>query len=837
VRRVSDTIRIEVVLFVVFRSKRSMKNQKFSPNEELAENLTWREQDILVLLAERLSNREIANQLHIAETTVKDYVGKILSKLYAKNRREAVERAKTLGLLEGDRKIGAISPTNLPAESTPFIGRSDELTAIKRHLRRTRFLTITGPGGIGKTRLALKAAEEAVGDFPDGCFFVSLAPIHSVEDIIQTIAEAVRFPMTTHEDPQQQLLRYLQKRQLLLVLDNFEHLLAGASIVSQILQVAPTVKILATSRGRLNLQSETVLNLGGMALPNQGPVEDILDYDAVTLFVQRASQVRPGFDPSHDELQQVTRICEMVQGMPLAIELAAAWLHVINIEEIAKELEKGLDILATELRDSPARHRSIRAVFDHSWNLMDKTEQDIFMRLSVFRGGFTRDAAQHVAGASLQLLSGFVNKSVLLSVPNSARFEIHELLRQYAQERLEENPRANLVAYKAHASFFAEFMKARWEHVRGNRQIHALSELEADLENIRAGWHYYVDKADAKQLAKYIDTFWLFYWIRGWNHAGIELFKKTVEALNPLQGNTEADTIRATAMANHGFFLTWVGFADQGYALAKESIEILERLNCSEGLVFAYNNLVLATYYLGRFDEEKGATDKLLKLVQTFDDKWPKAFALSISGMTSFRGKDYEQAERSLKTSLHVSGEIEDATVSALSLVTLGNLATARGELTQAKEYYQHCSSISRKIGFHWAVGNSTKYLGQVALLEGKLDEAEAYFLQSLRIAYDLGMDRDIANHLYELAKLRVAQNRSAEAVVFLVLLLQQPASQQAYFRRGRIRDYAQELLTKIKEHVSPETYAAALERGKELDLDETVHKLVSPVSFSLLTY
>jgi len=745
------------VFFGLFRSEKCIKSRNVSPDEELAEDLTWREQDILVLLAERLSNREIANRLHIAETTVKDYVSRILSKLYAKNRREAVERAKALGLLGRDRNMGTVSATNLPAESTPFVGRRDELTAIKRHLQGTRLLTLTGPGGIGKTRLAMKAAKDAIGDFQDGCFFVSLAPIHSVEDIIQTIAEAIRFPLATHEDPQHQLLRYLQKRQLLLVMDNFEHLLAGASIVSQILQAAPAVKIIATSRGRLNLQSETILNLGGMALPNRELAEDTPDYDAVTLFAQRASQVRPGFDPSHDELQQITKICQMVQGMPLAIELAAAWLHVINIEEIAKELENSLDILATELRDAPARHRSIRAAFDHSWELMDQTEQDIFMRLSVFRGGFTREAAQQVAEASLQLLSGFVNKSVLLSVPNSGRFEIHELLRQYAQERLEANPQGNLAAHKAHAAFFAEFMKTSWAHLRGNRQILALSELEVDLENIRAGWHYYVDKADAKQLAKYIDTFWLFYWIRGWNHAGIELFRKTVEALNPLQGDSEADAVRAIAMANQGYFLSWVGLADQGYALAKESIEILERLNCSEGLIFAYTTLGLSSYYLGRFPEEKEATDGLLKVAPVCDDKWSTAYALSLSGMTSFRGKDYAKAEQSLEARLQLSDEIEDAMISAMSLVTLGHLAVVREELTQAKKYYQRCLSTARSIGFHWAVGNSTKYLGQANLLEGSTAEAEIYFLQSLRIAYDLGMNRDIANHLYELARLLVA--------------------------------------------------------------------------------
>jgi predicted ATPase/DNA-binding CsgD family transcriptional regulator len=813
-----------------------MKGRNSPANEELVEDLTWREQDIVVLLAERLSNHEIANQLHIAESTVKDYVGKIFSKLYVKNRREAVERAKALGLLEPDRSIKTRSPGDLPRESTLFIGRKDELTAIKRLIQETRLLTITGPGGIGKTRIALKAAEEIVGEFQDGCFFISLAPIHSVKNIIQAIAETVKFPLATYEDPEHQLLRYLRKRQLLLVMDNFEHLLAGADIASRLLQAAPAVRILATSRERLNLQSETVLNLGGMALPGHAMSYDTLDYDAVALFVQRARQARSGFDPSHDELQQIIKICQMVLGMPLAIELAAAWLHVMNIDEIAKELEKGFDFLTAEWRDAPVRHRSIRAAFDHSWLLMDQMEQEIFMRLSVFRGGFTREAAQQITGASLQMLSGFVNKSVLLWNSNSGRFEVHELLRQYAQERLEVNPEANLSAYHAHASFFAEFMKTRWEHLRGNRQILALGELEADLENIRAGWRYSVDRADAKHLAMYMDTFWLFYWIRGGNHAGIELFKKTVEALNPLQGNTEVDAVRATAMANQGFFLSWVGLADQGYALAKESIEILERLNCSECLVFAYNSLVLATYYLGRFDDEKGATDKLLKLAQTLDDQWPKAFALSLSGMTAFRGKDYVKAEQLLEASLQVSDEIEDGIVSAMSLVTLGNLTTARGKFTQAKEYYQRCSSTSKKIGFHWAVGNSTKYLGQVALLEGKLGEAEAYFIQSLKIAYDLGMDRDIANHLYELAKLRVAQNRSVEAVEFLVLLLQQPASQQAYFRRGRIRDYARELLTTLKNDVAPETYVAALERGEDLDLDETIGKLIGLPGFSQLT-
>jgi len=230
-----------------------MINSDLSGGDVYADDLTWREQEVLILLAERLTNREIANRLHLAESTVKDYVGKILSKLYVKNRRQAVERAKALGLLDPDQKSWVRPLTNLPAEPTPFVGRRDELVEIQRYLVETSLLTLTGPGGIGKTRLALKVAEDATDDFADGSFFVSLAPIRSVEHLIQTIAEAVKFPLATHEDPQYQLLRYLRKKQLLLVMDNFEHLLDGAGIVSEILQTAPAMKILATSRERLNL--------------------------------------------------------------------------------------------------------------------------------------------------------------------------------------------------------------------------------------------------------------------------------------------------------------------------------------------------------------------------------------------------------------------------------------------------------------------------------------------------------------------------------------------------------------------------------------------------------
>ena len=322
-----------------------MNNRGTSSGETYADDLTWREQDILILLSERLTNHEIAERLHLAESTVKDYVGRIISKLYAKNRRDAVERAKVLGLLDHDQETVVRPTVNLPPERTPFVGRRSELAEINQCLQQTRLLTLTGPGGIGKTRLALKVAQRVADDFADGCFFVSLAPIRSVSHIVQTIAEAVKFPIATHDDPRHQLLRYLKNRKLLLVIDNFEHMMDGVDIVSEIIQTAPDVKILVTSRERLNLQSEMNFIVGGLEISSQEKSGEVLNNDAVALFIQSACKVRPGFDPSPGELKKITDICQFVQGMPLAIELAAAWLYILNLDEVADELKKGLDIL------------------------------------------------------------------------------------------------------------------------------------------------------------------------------------------------------------------------------------------------------------------------------------------------------------------------------------------------------------------------------------------------------------------------------------------------------------------------------------------------------------
>jgi len=805
-----------------------MKPDQPSTQAMPSEALTWREQEVLSLLAQRLTNREIAARLHLTESTVKDYVSNILGKLYVKNRRQAVERGTELGLVGAGRPAAAEPPTNLPSETTPFIGRSAELEDLRAHLAQTRLLTLTGPGGVGKTRLALKAAADAAGDFSDGSYFVSLAPLPSAEFIVQSIAEAISCPFATEAAPLSQLVRYLKKKQILLVLDNFEHLLDGAALVSQLLQAAPALKILATSREKLNLHSETNLALRGMGLPEGVEADSLHASEAVALFVHCARRVRPAFDPSPAGLQTIAAICHTVQGMPLAIELAAAWLNVLTLDEISAELGRGFDLLATDTRDTPARHRSLRAVFDHSWSLLAAEEQAVFMRLAVFRGGFTREAAQPVAGASLPVLGGLVNKSVLLY--RSGRFEIHAVLRQYALERLTAAPAEDEAVHAAHAAYYAEFMQQRRQPLRDGRQAAALKDIEADLENVRAAWRYHIQRADAPRLRQYLDSFWLVCWVRGWNLTAVNLFGGTVDALPASRGDAVITAVRATAMSHQAFFLAWLGQAERAYALAAESVSLAIRLDDPEALHDAYHGLTLPTYYLNRMDEQREAIAQELRIALDLGDPWRIALAHFLSALSSLRDGDDSGAERFAEASLAAGEASADLTLQTLALNTLGHVAMWRADYPAAEGYFQRSLRTAQQLGFRWAVGNVIKYLGRVALRRGALAEAESYFRQSLKIADELGLDRDIAIHLAEFARLRAAQDRQADAVAIASLLLRLPPSHYLDRMGGvRIRENAEQLLAALEPELPPAVFAENLNRGRSAQPDQFLAELLAP--------
>src|SRR5512135_2961602 len=436
-------------------------------------------------------------------------------------------------------------PNNLPVQLTSFIGRETELASINALLSdvHNRLITIVAPGGMGKTRLALEAAGQLVQAFPQGVYFVALDRITSADLIVQTVAEVLPISLASKEDPKSRIIDYLRDKAILLVMDNFEHVLDGANFVQDILRAAPGVQILATSRAKLNLMGETIFNIEGLTVGESSLEKN----SAVQLFALSAKWTQPKFEVNDAILPAVTQICRMVDGMPLAIVLAAAWIDTLSVNEIAAEIEKSIDILETQTRDVPGRQRSVRAVIESSWDQLDAAAQNLLKHLSVYRGGFTRAAAQQAAGASLRGLSQLVNKALLQRDPDTGRYSMHELLRQYAEEQLKLSVEEELSAHEAHAKYFADLMQACGMRLHDQRQRTALMEIEADLDNIRIAWSYWSDKQDASRLLEFIDGLFLFFEVRSSSIPAIQLFDAAAQKLAP--GEREIVCARAQILA------------------------------------------------------------------------------------------------------------------------------------------------------------------------------------------------------------------------------------------------------------------------------------------------
>jgi predicted ATPase/DNA-binding CsgD family transcriptional regulator len=474
-----------------------------------AEPFSEREREILALLAENRSSQEIADRLHLALSTVKWYLRQMYAKLGVNDRREAVAQGRLQGLL-GD-EWARETPHNLPAPVTPFVGRESEIVAIVQRLMEPgmRLLTLLGPGGIGKTRLALQVAtvlaEQAEPAFRDGIWFVPLAALPDAQPLVQAIASAAQVVFfDLARDPRSQLRDYFRRRQVLLILDNFEHLVGAQSVqlVSELLSQAPGLKIAVTSRSGLNAQGEQLFPVAGLSTPASAAVSaDLAGYGAPQLFLQCARRLQPGFEPDSNDLRAMVGICQSVQGMPLGIELAAAWLEVLPPQAILGEIQKSLNFLRADWPDAPERHHSLRSVFDASWKLLEPGERAAMLRLSLFPGGFSSEAAERVTGATPKVLRALVHKS-WLARQSTGRFQIHELLRQYAQELL----RADRVAWEsgqdAHADYFCQLLHGLGEKMKSREQLEAFDLVALEFENVRAAWQWLAQQGRVEALVE-----------------------------------------------------------------------------------------------------------------------------------------------------------------------------------------------------------------------------------------------------------------------------------------------------------------------------------------------
>jgi predicted ATPase/class 3 adenylate cyclase len=723
-------------------------------------------------------------------------------------------------------KLATLSatPNNLPVQLTPFIGRETELASLKALLAdsRHRLLTLAAPGGMGKTRLALEAAEQSYAAYPHGVYFVALDRISPTEQdaavaaaVAVAVAEVLPISLASQEEPKARILDYLRDKQVLLVMDNCEHVLDGALLVAELLAAAPRVQVLATSRVRLNLSGETVVTLQGLSIDEPALEQN----SAVQLFAQSAQRTQPGFELAAGVLPAVARVCRLVEGMPLAIVLAAAWLDTLSVDEVAAEIEKSLDILETDKRDVAARQRSVRAVIASSWNQVDAAAQDLLKRLSVFRGGLTRAAAQQAAGATLRSLAQLVDKALLRRDPDSGRYHLHELLRQYAEEQLAQSAERERQAHQAHAQYFADFVAASYALLQDERQPAALAEIEADLDNIRLAVAYWGDQQSAANLLKFADALEAYFEISGAFTPAIQLFGGAIEKLS--SNAPEVIWARAELQLRQAWFIALIGQADQGLRLAQASAATLQQMRPDDVSVFALNGVNINAIFLNDFPVVIQTSQVMLARAERTGDSWERGWALTWQAYALLGQQQVPAAMQAAHESLAIFEQRRNPWGVAVSAgLIVGAIAMTAGDVNIARANFLRGEQAAEQIHYLRMLQIASDNLGTLALQGGDLDQAHQYFMKSLRISQDCGQTREMLASLRDLASVALAQGDLAGALELLVVVLNHPASDQNSLNRPeRLRDEAEKLRAQIQQRLEPSAYHAAWASGQSRPL------------------
>ena len=701
-----------------------------------------REIEILHFLADGLSNREIALKLMVSLDTVKWHNKQIYNKLSVNNRNKAAVRAQALGLLNTNNDVTPIVEIehNLPAQLTTFVGRQHEVHDIRHLLTTTRLLTLTGPGGIGKTRLALQIGYDVLSNFPDGVYFIPLVALGESDNLLWAIAEHLNFEFRKSGEPLDQLLDFFGDKRLLLILDNLEHLLNSASILSFILKNAAHIKMLVTSREHLRLYGEAIYSIKGLALPSSDNDEDLRQSESVQLFTQRAQANKPGMLLKTGDLQHVADICRLVEGMPLGIELAASWIGILSPQEIAHEIEHSLDILISELRDVPASQHSIRAVFERSWNLLNAQQQQAFQKLTVFRNGFTRKAAEAVTGVKLHTLHSLVSKSLLHYDPQTGRYEQHELLRHYAEEELYYSGRVPTIQ-EAHAVYFADMMKKNGLRMCGHEQQEALLECEADIDNARVAWHYWIEQGEVEQICKFFNGFWIIYDIKGWYPAGVEMFQQGIEAMQAI-GTEEAEAGLGWLMTAQGLYEVVNGYVREGFVQARagfvktqEGVDLLRAQNRLDMMVIPLISKIIAACHFSETKIAHQTIQECLKIAQANNDLWGIGKVKQFLAMMAI---DEGRCDVARQLALGALKSFEDNgdqwSKSILCIEVFGLIETIERNFDAAHQWIQRGLETAEAVKFTYSLQIAYWQFGYIEALQGNYSVAARYWRTALKI-------------------------------------------------------------------------------------------------------
>jgi predicted ATPase/transcriptional regulator with XRE-family HTH domain len=733
---------------------------------------------------------------------------------------------------------GISSPkTNLPILPTPLIGRQPEVDDLIHllHDPQCRLLTLVGPGGIGKTRLAIETASRMQDSFADGTYFIPLASVNSIRFIVPMIADSVGFSFqsTALIEPREQLFNHLKEKQILLLADNLEHLLTGPGVelFSELLTAAPKVKLLVTSRESLELQGEWIIEVQGLPIPESRGAEESTQNTSVELFLQRARRTHVGFNATAEEYPAIIRICQLVNGMPLGIELAAAWVRTLSCDEIAKEIERGMDFLSVTTRDMPARHRSMRAVFDHSWKLLSEEEQEVLLQFSVFRGGFQREAAEQVAGAKLSALSTLVTKS-LVRRSGDNRYDLHELIRQFAVEQLLNHPEEYIATQARHGSYFLTQFARADVRLRSSAQREVLAELTLEMDNFRAAWEWAITNREFALIEQTIRTLAYFYDIRGWLQEGIYVFGNAVIKLEISSPDRINQITLGHALVSRSVLESRLGLYEQAQAGLERSLEILRPLNEPRVMVESITLLGNVMEFTGDYARASKLYTEGLKIATAIGDYWfaalcltclipldggntmvvnpevtyqrfqsvvadwrsigdPRftAIGLNIFSWLALRLERFEEARAALEESITLNMSVSDRWGLAFAYRGLGLIAQAQGEHVQAVDIFRKSLNLLTELGARQDVARVLAEMSRSVFAHGDETEAERGWRESLRIANETRGAWVALEALVGIASVQAKRGDMGQALELLMIVLNHPSSiQETKDRAARLR-------------------------------------------------
>lgn len=656
-------------------------------------------------------------------------------------------------------------PHNLPSQSRYFIGRHKARRELSTRLRASsdQIITLKGPGGMGKTRLALQVAAETALYFPDGVYFVPLTSLDAPEQLLSRMIDVLDIQITGGRKPEDVLLARLRRKRMLLVLDTFEHILPAPPLLTKLLDVAPDLRLIITSREALRLPKEIVYPVRGLNCPPNhrdssapGPSDStpLNAYDGVQLFVQAARRVSPLFILSEKNSASVVDLCHRLAGMPLGIELAASAIYVFSAPELAERIAHDMDTLTTRRRDIRPRHRSLRVVFEHSWRLLSAEEQEVFTRLTVFRGSFREEAAVEVVDASPAILSSLQEKS-LLSKSTDGRFSILQPVHQVAAEKLSIESENCRHLKDRHAAYYMDLVTKHTPHLWTERQHILMRELSPETQNIQEAWRWAARQGQVTAVEKSLEFMYRFYRIRGYLKEGEDLFQSASETLKREVSDRTTPKVRGTLaklLECEAMFAFSLSKLEAAREKLNESLAVFKELNLQHYEGFALMGLGRVAYEYGQLDKAETYFRQARNILETIGDKSSAARTVYQLGNIHYASGRYQEALTHYRKSMNIHEVLGDQLGIADCLYSIGRVDSIMANFSEAKDTLKQSKKIYRDLGEKLGLSAAEIELGIIVIVEGHFQKGRTHFEAALALRQPLGDPALVAEAIIYLA-------------------------------------------------------------------------------------